>query len=263
MEKYELLSCPNCRNALRQSAGQFACDACRTCFSTTDGIPDLISAEGGLEQASFVRRAYGRFFDLIAPLYESTAWYQLTLNLSGARGNSIETIADFLNGCLSGVTGTVLDVACGTATYSRRIALPTRAVYGIDLSFGMLRQGLRYLGGSSIDNVWLARANVMALPFGSAIFDGATCAGSIHLFPDPAAALREVRRTMKEGAPLAVQTFLPKKQGRRSVKARTGFHEYEPDELMDLLQEAGFGGLSMKSQGTVLYASGKRPKAGA
>jgi len=221
------------------------------------GVPDFTVAQGPVKpaQGSLMRRAYGRFFDLIAPIYESPAWYQLTLNLSGARGNSICSIAEFLQASLTGATGTILDVACGPATYSRRIALPAREVYGIDLSAGMLHQGLRYLEKASLVNVHLARADVVQLPFEAAVFDGAICAGSIHLFPDPAAALREIRRTMKNGAPLAVQTFVPKVgKGRRSFKQKTGFHEYQPEELAEQLGNAGFGEISTYLKGTVLFA---------
>ena len=201
------------------------------------------------------------FFDILAPIYESAAWYQLTLNLSGAKGNSIQTIADFIIKTLNGVSGSFLDVACGTATYSRRIAFPNRAVYGIDLSKGMLRQGARFLERASTTNVHLVRANVMKLPFADGVFDGAICAGSIHLFPDPSGALIEIGRTLKVGAPFAVQTFLSKNNAnRQSIKNRTGFHEFQPDELLKHMTDAGFGDFATNTSGTVLTV-GSRWKA--
>ena len=260
LEQHSFYVCPACKKHVRRLAQGMCCDWCGQAFPNMGGAPDFTVGQGLVEdtQSSLIRRAYGRFFDLIAPIYESPAWYQLTLNLSGARGNSIRSIAEFLQTSLAGVTGTILDVACGPATYSRRIALPTREVYGIDLSVGMIRQGLRYLKKASLSNVHLARANVLHLPFEAAVFDGAICAGSIHLFPDLAVALREIKRTMKVGAPLAVQTFVPaSSKGKPSIKQKTGFHEYQPQELIEQLSNAGFGELTACLNGTVLLARAK------
>jgi len=147
-------------------------------------------------------------------------------------------------------------VACGTATYGRRVATPERTVWGIDLSTGMLRQGLRYLVKDHITNVYLARANVMRVPFPPGVFDGIICAGSLHLFPNPVAALKEVRQTLKPGAPLALQTFLPQPEKKKpSIKQRTGFHEFQPDELLACLAEAGFGDCNPTIRGTVIMVA--------
>jgi len=45
---------------------------------------------------------------------------------------------------------------------------------------------------------------VEALPFRAGLFDAAICAGSLNHFSDTVLALREINRTMKVGAPLAV-----------------------------------------------------------
>jgi len=260
MDQLGLYACPVCRKPARPIAEVLHCDQCGRDFPDIGGAPDFTIVQSPVRdtQGSLVRRAYAKFFDVIAPIYESPLWYQLTLNLSGARGNSIGSIAEFLQASLASVTGSVLDVACGPATYSRRIALPTRQVYGIDLSVGMLSQGLRYLKKDTLTDVHLARASVMQLPFEAAVFDGAICAGSVHLFRDPGAALVEIGRTMKNGAILAVQTFVPKSgKGRRTVKQRTGFHEFQPEELLKQLTDAGFGEISTFLKGTVLFVRAK------
>lgn len=256
--------CPECKSPLHHRPKVMYCESCNLDYPEGQGIVDFTSEAAKVQdaQSSLIRKAYGKFFDILAPIYESPAWYQLTLNLSGAKGNSIQTIADFITKTLNGVSGSILDVACGTATYSRRIALPNRAVYGIDLSKGMLRQGARYLQKAATTNVHLARANVMKLPFGNGPFDGAVCAGSIHLFPDPKGALIEIGRTMKVGAPFAVQTFLPKSNAnKQSIKNRTGFHEFQPDELLQHMTDAGFGDFTTNALGTVLTV-GSRKKTG-
>jgi len=57
---------------------------------------------------------------------------------------------------------------------------------------GMLRQGARYIECDRIPNVYVARGRVEALPFRPAFLDGAVCGGSLHLFADTVAALREI-----------------------------------------------------------------------
>ena len=251
--------CPSCKGPLKRDTDRFQCDPCHAVFTTTKGLTDFAAAYSGPDEYSAFRRAYGKFFDLLGPIYESPVWYQFTLNLSGARGNSIQSIADFVSQTLSGVSGAILDVACGTATYSRRVAAPGRSVYGIDLSVGMLRQGLRFLEKERITNVHLARANVMKLPFAATVFDAAICAGSLHLFPDPVVALRGIWQTLKPGAPFAVQTFIPKKDARKqSVKQKTGFHEFQPEELLARLTESGFGDFLTTTRGTVLTVASRK-----
>ena len=102
-----------------------------------------LPVNAGAIEESRLKRAYGAFFNFIAPIYENWIWYQLTLNLSGAGESSIASIARFVGEALGDTTGSILDVACGTATYGRRIASSLRSIYGVDLSLGMLRQGRR------------------------------------------------------------------------------------------------------------------------
>jgi ubiquinone/menaquinone biosynthesis C-methylase UbiE len=146
--------------------------------------------------------------DILAPIYENRLWYQALLNLAGAGSSSLNSIAGFHTETLRDIAGAVLDVACGPATYGRRIASPSRMIYGIDISLGALRQGLNYVKRERIVGVHLARARVEALPFENDVFDGCICSGSLHLFPDTVFALREIARTMKAGALLSVQTFV-------------------------------------------------------
>lgn len=46
--------------------------------------------------------------------------------------------------------GLILDAACGPGTVGRRIASHTRTVYGVDISMGMLRRGVRYVESGHI-----------------------------------------------------------------------------------------------------------------
>ena len=88
-------------------------------------------------------------------------------------------------------------------------------------------------------------------------FDAAICGGSLHMFPDTVAALQEIGRTMKPGAPLVVTTFvagrggiLRFRRGRERVHSRQGLHLFELPELADYLAQAGFEGFAPRRSGS-------------
>lgn len=257
----DIFVCPLCKGNLNVMNEQVVCQECGNEYIYKNGLVRFLPPEywNEKENATILKKAYAMFFNVLAPIYESAIWYQLTLNMSGAKGNSIHSITDFIKNVLIDIQGNILDVACGPATYGRRIATETKKVYGIDLSYGMLRQGLKYLLKQNNDNVFLAQASADLLPFPSNIFDGGICAGSLHLFNNPLRVLIEIARTMKSGSPLALQTFITHNRGTRpSIKERTGFHFFNAKELTELLENAGFYDVSIKEVGTVLYSSSKR-----
>ena len=149
-----------------------------------------------------------RFIDTMARIYESPLWYPVVLKLFGGMGSpTLAQLIETVSADVAPVAGRVLDVACGPATFGRRVASVTRDVFGIDVSMGMLRQGARYTAKEHVSNVRFARARVEALPFQSGSFDAVLCCGSLHLFSDTEVALREMARVMKPAAVLSVFTF--------------------------------------------------------
>ncbi|MGA2367124.1 MAG: class I SAM-dependent methyltransferase [Dehalococcoidia bacterium] len=200
--------------------------------------------------------------DFLAPIYESRLFVSILLKLSGIGGGSsrfLSRIASFHSKTLEGIIGSVLDVACGPATYGRRIATPSRNVYGIDISIGMLRQGKAYIERDNVPAVHLARARVEELPFENAVFDGVICSGSLHLFPDTVLSLREIARTMKPGAPLSVQTFIAgKTMVNRFVQKNSWIHTFELVKLQQYLTEAGFEEFRPEVDGIVLTFSARK-----
>jgi ubiquinone/menaquinone biosynthesis C-methylase UbiE len=160
------------------------------------------------------------------------------------------------------VKGRIVDVACGPGTFGRRLVTPSRMVYGIDISMGMLQQGLQFTQEEQIDKSHFARAQVECLPFGNKCFDGAICCGAFHLFADTLVALQEIGRTLKVGAPLAVFTFTAGDAGilrfrwiREHVRQDHGAHIFEIRELEGYLSKSGFKAFQPKIQGSVLTFS--------
>lgn len=235
-------TCPKCRHPLQPGENTLRCSECSRTYPLTGGIPDFLS-EGQLASAAPNYR-WIKMLEFLAPIYEGPLWHTFILKtLAGAGHSSLHSIESFISDAMEGVTGSVLDAACGPATYGRRIVSSSRNVHGIDFSMGTLQQGLANIARDGITGVRLARARVEELPFENAVFDGAICSGSLHLFPDMVLALREIVRALQAGAPLTVQTFVA---GGKPVLMRLldrcrDVHPFRLPELEQCLTEAGFG----------------------
>jgi len=256
--------CPQCKGELETGKDQLVCRPCGARYSILDEIPDFTLQDLSQSDSPIMRGV--EQIDRLAPIYETKLWYPMVLKLYGGwKSPSLQEIARLFSTIVAPVEGQILDVACGPATYGRRMASPTKTVYGIDISMGMLRQGASYIERDRIPNVYLARARVEALPFRPAFFDGAVCGGSLHLFADTVAALREIGAVMKEDAPLAVMTFCAGERGilrfrrvRDRVEQDHGTHILELPELKGYLAEAGFTDFQPQVYGSLLVFSARR-----
>ena len=250
-------ACPKCKHPLPSDENALHCSECGKAYPIIGGIPDFLSPASLTSTASRLAKA----MDLVAPIYESRLFVSVLTKLSNVHNGALlfDRVASFHAKTLKGITGSVLDVACGPATYSRRIASSSRNVYGIDISMGVLRQGMTYVARDGVSGVHLAQASVEELPFENAVFDGVICSGSLHLFPDTVFALREIARTMKPGAPLSVQTFVAGKTViNRLLQNRSWLHTFELAQLQQDLTQAGFEEFLPELDGIVLTFSARK-----
>jgi demethylmenaquinone methyltransferase/2-methoxy-6-polyprenyl-1,4-benzoquinol methylase len=99
--------------------------------------------------------------------------------------------------------GTILDLCCGTGELSFHLAKtdPAMRIVGADFCAPMLegarKRAPREDRASAIEFV---EADVMAMPYADATFDGATMGFSMRNVVDIVATLRETRRVLKPGA---------------------------------------------------------------
>jgi SAM-dependent methyltransferase len=249
---------------LRLSDEVLLCDACPSSYPAGDEVPDFILED--LTKSTNPTLRGVKDLDRLARIYETRFWYPLVLNFYGGLGApSMEQLARITADLVPVEEGYILDAACGPGTIGRRIASERKAVYGTDISMGMLRKGLSYAKRDNILNIRFARAKVEALPFPDCFFDGAVCGGALHLFADTVEALREIGRTIKDGALLAVMTFTAGSKGiLRSRRIREGlqekhrYHIFQLSELEEYLAKAGFEGFRPQLYGSILVFSARK-----
>lgn len=236
--------CPHCHGDLRD----LECRDCGRQYRRSKGIPDFAGDSGR------------DFYDLISPVYESGLWYSTALRLVGGPGLSRERLVESVTGGVDG--NRVLDVACGTGLYTRKLAENADQAYGVDLSLGMLRRAMRYARRDGVRNAWFARADAAGLPFPDTAFDAVVCAGALHIFPDKPGALREIARVLEPGGNLAVTTLVDEgllgNRVMRGLLGSIGFQVFTREEAVELVEEAGFSDIELETMGSFLFAEAVR-----
>jgi len=242
----EIYTCPACRRPLDQEENALRCPTCSQTYPVDNGIPDFLLEELSESQDPVLRRM--TTIDRMACIYETKLWYPVVLAVyCGLHSPSLAQLISIVSQKIQSTNGRVLDIACGPGTFGRRIASPSKEVFGIDISKRMLCQGAVYSAKEGIPNIHFARARVEALPFEDQFFDAGTCCGSLHLFADTVVALREIARVMKPGAILSVFTFTAGDAGilkfrrvREWSRKNHGLHVFELPEMERYLAAAGF-----------------------
>jgi SAM-dependent methyltransferase len=104
---------------------------------------------------------------------------------------------------------------CGFDTYIMAKNNPNVRIMSLDISDGVreTRNMTKDLG-----NVIVVKGSVLDLPVRQAAFDFAYSYGMLHHTPDPARGIREIARTLKEGAP--VYLYLYEDHSENPVKYR-------------------------------------------
>ena len=99
-------------------------------------------------------------------------------------------------------SGKILDMCCGTGDLSFHLLRtdPSLDVVGVDFCEPMLRGARERSAREARGHVRFEEADVMALPFSDATFDGAIMGFSMRNVVDIVATIREARRVLKPGA---------------------------------------------------------------
>jgi SAM-dependent methyltransferase len=132
-----------------------------------------------------------------------------------------------------GVTrlGRVLDDGCGGGGMCVSFGEEAEEVVGIDLTDRFMNAGTRLAVEKGVPNVRFAQANGQALPFAAASFDTVFSHAVIEHVADPAAYLHEIRRVLRPGGRVFLQTspyLAPAGAHLPRLKLRVPFYLFMP-----------------------------------
>jgi arsenite methyltransferase len=159
----------------------------------------------------------------------------------------------------------VLEVGFGGGDLiARLLPVPGQGhVSGADLSEDMVALcSKRFAGAIQDRRVDLACGAVERLPYADGTFTKACTVNTIYFWPEPPAALAELRRVLRGGGRLVVG-FSPGEELRKISFTRHGFTYHEPEDVRALLDEAGFADVELAPghgpRGEFYCASGVKP----
>lgn len=159
-------------------------------------------------------------------LYTGIAYGHLVFGEGAAEG-LYRTMSSLV---LASGSAEVLDVGCGVGRvlYDCAPAMPATRFCGVDLAYRHCRRAHRILRGGEpvmldawahrgrpgavlaetkrLENVWIAQASALALPFAPATFDAVMATLLLCQLDDPAAALAEMARVLRPGGRLFLAT---------------------------------------------------------
>lgn len=141
-------------------------------------------------------------------------------------GGPVPAMVDLVAQAASGARE-ALEIGCGTGIVTAALARSAEHVVATDYSSRMLATTEARLRREGLTNVELAEANVEALPYADGRFDVTVAANVLHLVPDVARALREMRRVTRDGGLVVVPTYCHAETRRSRLVSRllavTGF----------------------------------------
>ena len=92
----------------------------------------------------------------------------------------------------------ILEVACGTGHWLEILQAKSK-VYGIDLSFGMLKKAIERKG-----RLFLINGDVSSLPISNRCFDIVFCVNSLHHFRNPSGFILDAQKLLGRDGVLAI-----------------------------------------------------------
>jgi len=190
-------------NAIRQAR----CDFCDHKLPVHSGIPDFAEhvalADPKLNPAQKAMNSR-----LFASIYETPIWRPLHTWIGSGLSMKKE-VEELLQLSCMGPKNMIADLACGTGHYARALArkAPEAIIYGLDISLGMLVQGVRMAKRRGLTSILFLRGDIHLLPFEDESLDLVNCGGALHLFSNLTPIWKEVERVLKPGGVFTAMTL--------------------------------------------------------
>lgn len=135
----------------------------------------------------------------------------------------------------------ICDCGIGTAAFGLALAQTINSnvnIVGVDLSPEMLQTAQAKLAKAHIQHQ-VCRSDVRTLPFENSVFDTVISAHMLEHLPNPREGLKEMFRVLRPGAPLILVVTRSGILG-SLIQWRWGNRCFSPNELINLMKEAGF-----------------------
>lgn len=181
-----------------------------------------------------------QYFDRVAAVYD-TCIEPFTRPIYD---EAIKTISQLLPS-----SARILDTGCGPGVEMFKLAalVPHGEIVGMDLSAGMVKKAFTEAQQRGVRNTAFFQADVGAMPdHFTGRFDATVCFGAFHHYPDPLAAVKEMRRALHERGVAFVVDPGPEWFNTLSAPlAQWGdpgwVSFYTGEQLQALFSQAGFG----------------------
>ena len=159
-------------------------------------------------------------------------WDKLRGELFGERSDLVALLGLLDDGW------TVGDLGCGTGRLTEALAPFVAGVIAVDDSSAMLAAARRRL--KSLDQVSLRQGELESLPIDDAELDAAVLCLVLHYLAEPVAALREARRSLREGGRLLVVDMVPHEREEYRTQMGHQWLGFSRELMLEWLGEAGF-----------------------
>lgn len=150
--------------------------------------------------------------------------------------------------------GQMLEVACGTGRLTRRFAPDADGIWAMDRSLAILERGARLAERADVPEISFARMDATEMWYRSNAFESAACGWALHLFQNPVAVLREIRRVLQFGGRLVGMTLTERWMLRHplvqaTIERTLGATAFPVESVHELLGRSGFHDIRMEPYG--------------
>ena len=250
--------CSHCGSGFVSEESGLTCDGCGTHIPVRNGILLFPLSDDGPPTDRDP-------FETVAPIYETPMWFPTLYRL--VAGPAAPTDVRVISRMIGASPGQMLDVACGTGRLARRLAPDADGIWAMDRSRAMLERGVRLAERATVTGISFAEMDATEMWYRSNTFESAVCGWALHLFQDPAAVLREIRRVLQFGGRLVGTTLTERWVLRDPIvqaasKRALGATAFPVESVRDLLARAGFHDIRLETYGGALVFRGIAPERG-
>ena len=178
---------------------------------------------------------------------------KLFTNCAHPKGRMGRAMLQFMNCCHAPLTNwglglvniqdgwTMLDIGCGGGATLQRLLKRSKngVVYGIDISEESVAKAKKVNADVIDKKVFVTQGSAEKLPYEDGKFDLVTAVETVYFWPNLSGCLQEVRRVLKPGGKFAILVEVVDSDS-KWTNVVEGMTAYSPEQLQQLLDEAGF-----------------------